>query len=102
MSCSAGFVSTRPDIKLELIDVTAQSVKQELIASKAEAAIYCQPDRAPDSSLNYLPLFRKQMMIVLPPKHRLTSRDQIEIPILPERDVMLSRRRWSILSSGGK
>jgi LysR family hydrogen peroxide-inducible transcriptional activator len=69
----------RPDIKLELIDGTAQSVEEQLISSKAEAAIYCRPDRAPDASLNYLPLFREQMMIVLTPTHRLASRDYIEI-----------------------
>ena len=42
----------RPDIKLELIDGTAQSILEEqLISSKAEAAIYCRPDRASDSRL---------------------------------------------------
>jgi LysR family transcriptional regulator, hydrogen peroxide-inducible genes activator len=71
--------AARPDIRLELIDGTAQSVEDQLIASKAEAAIYCRPDRAADARLNYLPLFREQMMIVLPPKHRLASRDHIEI-----------------------
>ena len=75
----ARFRASRPDVKLELIDGTAQSVEEQLIGSVAEVAIYCRPDRASDSRLNYLPLFREQMMIVLPPTHRLTSRDQIEI-----------------------
>jgi DNA-binding transcriptional LysR family regulator len=75
----ARFRSSRPDVKLELIDGTAQSVEEQLVASAAEIAIYCRPDRTPDSRLNYLPLFREQMMIVLPSKHRLVSRDQIEI-----------------------
>jgi LysR family transcriptional regulator, hydrogen peroxide-inducible genes activator len=74
----ARFRSSRPDVKLELIDGTAQSVEEQLVASVAEIAIYCRPDRTPDSRLN-LPLFREQMMIVLPSKHRLVSRDQIEI-----------------------
>jgi DNA-binding transcriptional LysR family regulator len=73
------FRSSRPDVKLDLIDGTAQSVEEQLVASAAEIAIYCRPDRAPDTRLNYLPLFREQMMIVLPSKHRLASRDQIEI-----------------------
>ena len=38
--------SARPDIKLDLIDGTAQSIEEQLIGSKAEAAIYCRPDRA--------------------------------------------------------
>ena len=71
--------SARPDIKLDLIDGTAQSIEEQLIGSKAEAAIYCRPDRAPDPRLNYLALFREQMMIVLPADHRLASRETIEI-----------------------
>jgi LysR family hydrogen peroxide-inducible transcriptional activator len=75
----ARFRSSRPDVKLDLIDGTAQSVEEQLVASAAEIAIYCRPDRTPDTRLNYLPLFREQMMIVLPSTHRLVSRDQIEI-----------------------
>jgi LysR family hydrogen peroxide-inducible transcriptional activator len=75
----ARFRSARPDVKLELIDGTAQSVEEQLIGSMAEVAIYCRPDRASDPRLNYMPLFREQMMIVLPPTHRLISQDQIEI-----------------------
>jgi DNA-binding transcriptional LysR family regulator len=75
----ARFRSSRPDVKLELIDGTAQSVEEQLVASAAEIAIYCRPDRASDSRLNYLPLFREQMMIVLPSTHRFVSHDQIEI-----------------------
>src|SRR5262245_33870780 len=69
----------RPDIKLDLIDGTAQSIEEQLIGAKAEAAIYCRPDRAPDPRLNYMPLFREQMMIVLPLSHRLSAREAIEI-----------------------
>jgi LysR family hydrogen peroxide-inducible transcriptional activator len=73
------FRSTRPDIRIELIDGTAESVEDQLISSRAELAIYCRPDRPSDPRLNYLPLFREQMMIVLSPAHRLASREQIEI-----------------------
>jgi DNA-binding transcriptional LysR family regulator len=75
----ARFRNSRPDIKLDLIDGTAQSIEEQLIGSKAEAAIYCRPDRALDPRLNYLPLFREQMMIVLPIEHRLAARETIEI-----------------------
>jgi LysR family transcriptional regulator, hydrogen peroxide-inducible genes activator len=75
----ARFRSARPDVKLELIDGTAQSVEEQLVSSNADVAIYCLPDRAPDRRLNYLPLFREQMMIVLPAGHRLASRNVIEI-----------------------
>jgi DNA-binding transcriptional LysR family regulator len=75
----ARFRANRPDIKLDLVDGTAQSIEEQLIGSKSEAAIYCRPDRALDPRLNYLPLFREQMMIVLPADHRLAGRDTIEI-----------------------
>lgn len=73
------FRAARPEIKLDLIDATAQSIEEQLIGTKTEVAIYCRPDRAPDPRLNYLPLFREQMLIVLPPNHRLATRDVIEI-----------------------
>ena len=50
-----------------------------MVSSNAEVAIYCRPDRSPDPRLNYMALFREQMMIVLPVAHRLASRDTIEI-----------------------
>lgn len=75
----ARFRGAHSDVELELIDGTAQSVEEELVTAKAEIAIYCRPDRTPDPHLNYLPLFREQMMIVLPPTHRLATRDRIEI-----------------------
>src|SRR6266700_10820 len=46
------FRAAHSDIKLDLIDGTAQSIEEQLIDAKAEAAIYCRPDRAPDSRLN--------------------------------------------------
>ena len=68
------FRAAHPDIQLDLIDGTAQSIEEQLIGAKAEAAVYCRPDRERDPRLNYLPLFREQMMIVLPAGHRLAGR----------------------------
>ena len=65
--------------------------KKQLVASNAEVVICCRPDQAPDPRLNYMPLFREQMMIVLPVEHRLASRDTIEISDLAvERYVLRS------------
>ena len=75
----ARFRASRPDVKLDLIDGTAQTIEDQLFNSRAEAAIYCHPDSSSDPRLNYIPLFREQMMIVLPAGHRLASRGQIEI-----------------------
>lgn len=73
------FRAQRPEVKLELIDGTAQSIEERLIESQTEAAIYCRPDRQADPRLNYLPLFREQMMIVVPLAHRLAERTSVEI-----------------------
>jgi LysR family transcriptional regulator, hydrogen peroxide-inducible genes activator len=73
------FRTARPDIKLDVIDGTARWIEEQLIGPGVEASIYCRPDRALDPRLNYLPLFREQMMIVLPIGHRLSGRDSIEI-----------------------
>jgi LysR family hydrogen peroxide-inducible transcriptional activator len=56
------FRAAHPDIQLDLIDGTAQSIEEQLIGAKAEAAVYCRPDRERDPRLNYLPLFREQMI----------------------------------------
>lgn len=73
------FRAAHPDIQLDLIDGTAQSIEEQLIGAKAEAAVYFRPDRARDPRLNYLPLFREQMMIVLPAGHRLAGQETIAI-----------------------
>jgi DNA-binding transcriptional LysR family regulator len=73
------FRAAHPDIRLELIDGTAVSVEERLIVSETEAAIYCRPDRPPDPRLHRLPLFREQMMIVLPQSHRLADRRAIRV-----------------------
>ena len=43
----ARFRASRPDVNLELIDGTAQSVEEALIGSVAEVAIYCRPEARP-------------------------------------------------------
>lgn len=73
------FRTAHSDIRLELIDGTALSVEERLITSETEAAIYCLADRPPDPRLHRLPLFREQMMIVLPEGHRLADRQAIRV-----------------------
>ena len=51
-----------------------------MINLQIEAAIYCRPGhREPDPRLNYLPLFKEQMMIILPEGHRLSKQRSIRI-----------------------
>lgn len=67
------FRTLHPDIQVQLIDGNAQLLEEQLLNFQIEAAIYCRPHREPDTRLNYLPLFKEQMMIVLPEGHRLSN-----------------------------
>jgi LysR family hydrogen peroxide-inducible transcriptional activator len=73
------FRTAHPEIQVQLVDGKAQLLEEQLLNFQIEAAIYCRPDREPDPRLNYLPLFKEQMMIVLPEGHRLSRRDSIVI-----------------------
>ena len=59
------FRTKHPEIRMQLTDGDAQLLEEKLVNLQIEAAIYCRPDREPDPRLNYLPLFKEQMMIVL-------------------------------------
>jgi LysR family hydrogen peroxide-inducible transcriptional activator len=75
----ARLAGLQPDFRLKLVDGAAHAVEERLIGAQTDAAIYCRPDREPNPRLNYLPLFREQMMIVLPAGHRLAGRKTVEI-----------------------
>jgi LysR family hydrogen peroxide-inducible transcriptional activator len=71
------FRTKHPEVRMQLTDGDAQLLEERLINLQIEAAIYCRPDREPDPRLNYLPLFKEQMMIVLPKAHRLSEQHSI-------------------------
>jgi LysR family transcriptional regulator, hydrogen peroxide-inducible genes activator len=73
------FRTKHPEVRMQLTDGDAQLLEERLINLQIEAAIYCRPDREPDPRLNYLPLFKEQMMIVLPKAHRLSEQHSIRI-----------------------
>jgi DNA-binding transcriptional LysR family regulator len=73
------FRTKHPEIWMQLTDGEAQLLEEELINLQIDAAIYCRPHREPDPRLNYLPLFKEQMMIILPKGHRLSKQQSIRI-----------------------
>jgi LysR family hydrogen peroxide-inducible transcriptional activator len=73
------FRTKHPEVRMQLTNGGAQLLEEKLISLQIEAAIYCRPDREPDPRLNYLPLFKEQMMIVLPKAHRLSKQHSIRI-----------------------
>lgn len=75
----SSFRASHPSIQINLIDGNAEMMEEKLFKMDVEAAIYCLPHRQPDPRLNYLPLFREQMMIVLPEGHPLSLRTELEM-----------------------
>jgi len=67
-----------PGVELSIVDASAKELNQRLLAGELEIAIYCLPDEADeDERLHRMPLFREQMMIVLPPTHPLAGANAI-------------------------
>jgi len=74
------FRTNHPEVRMQLTDGEPQLLEEKLISLQIEAAIYCRlGHREPDPRLNYLPLFKEQMMIVLPKGHRLSKQRSIRI-----------------------
>jgi LysR family transcriptional regulator, hydrogen peroxide-inducible genes activator len=73
----AGVQSRNPGIQLEIVDASARELEERLITGGLEVAIYCVPGQEPDERLHYMPLFREQFMIVVPPAHPLAARDAV-------------------------
>ena len=73
-------VQTRHEgIELQLSDASAAVLEERLVSGDLEVGIYCVPGREHDERLHYLPLFREQYMIVVPPNHPLSSRNAIRV-----------------------
>jgi LysR family hydrogen peroxide-inducible transcriptional activator len=77
------FRSTHPEIQVRLVDGKAQLLEERLLNFQIEAAIYCRPNQELDVRLNHLPLFKEQMMIVLPKEHKLSKYGSIRLAIWP-------------------
>ena len=73
-----GAISSRyPGIELSIVDASARELYRRLVEGELEVAIYCLPDQSEDEELHLMPLFREQMMIVLPPSHPLADHNAI-------------------------
>jgi LysR family hydrogen peroxide-inducible transcriptional activator len=66
-----------PGVELSIVDASAKELYRRLLEGELEVAIYCLPDRTEDEGMHMMPLFREQMMIVLPPSHPLASHNAI-------------------------
>ncbi|OQW55382.1 MAG: hypothetical protein A4S14_12965 [Proteobacteria bacterium SG_bin9] len=80
------------DFELQIVDGSATELQRELLEARLDIAIYCIPGKDPDRRFNYLPLFREQMMIVLPREHRLTARESVRLEDLAGEKFVLRAR----------
>jgi DNA-binding transcriptional LysR family regulator len=73
-------IQTRYDgIEIEITDASARELENVLLEGDMEVAVLCRPDRELDERINALPLFREQMMVVIPPNHMLAMKDAIRV-----------------------
>jgi DNA-binding transcriptional LysR family regulator len=73
-------VQTRhPGVELEIADRSARELDATLLDGGLEVAVYCLPDREPDARLHVMPLYREQMVIVVPNGHALASSNAIRV-----------------------
>jgi LysR family transcriptional regulator, hydrogen peroxide-inducible genes activator len=73
------FRANNPDVQMRLANGQPRLLEEKLLNFQIEAAIYCRSEREPDPRLSYLPLFKEQMMVVLPKRHRLSKQHSITI-----------------------
>jgi LysR family hydrogen peroxide-inducible transcriptional activator len=73
------FRASHPEVQVQLKDGEVRLLEEKLLSYRIDAAIYCRPERESDPRLNYLPLFKEQMMIALPREHRLSKQRSISI-----------------------
>jgi len=66
-----------PGVELSIIDASAKDLNRRLLAGELEIAIYCLPGQPDDPRVYTMPLFREQMMIVLPAAHPLSGHNAI-------------------------
>jgi LysR family hydrogen peroxide-inducible transcriptional activator len=68
-----------PAVELLMLDDSAQTLEEKLLAGELQAAIYCIPGEEPNDRLHYIELFREAFMIALAAGHRLADRQEIRV-----------------------
>jgi DNA-binding transcriptional LysR family regulator len=66
-------------VAVSIVDRMAKDVERLLLEGEVDAAIYCAPGEKPDARIHALPLFREQMMIVLPMGHPLATQPSVRV-----------------------
>ena len=85
----ASFRTRHPEIKLQIVDGTAGSLERQLLDGEIDVAVYARPNRGPNPRLNYVPLLREQMLIVVPHTHAFASRPEVRVADLAAENYVM-------------
>ena len=77
------FRQAHPEVEVQVIDAGAPDMIDKLVKGELEIAVVGVPDELPDS-LHQLPIFQEKFVIVLPPNHRLCTKNPIRAAELHE------------------
>lgn len=67
------------NIEIEMKDASARELEAMLLDGNLEVAIFCRPDREFDDRIYAMPLFKEQMMVVIPPNHPLGTKEVVRV-----------------------
>jgi DNA-binding transcriptional LysR family regulator len=85
----ADFRNRHSQAELEVVDGTADVLERKLLEAEIDIAVFARPKRRPNSRLNYLRLFREQMMIVVPKAHRFAAMPKVRVSDLHSENYVM-------------
>ena len=75
----AALRARHPGIALQIVDASAQTLQERLLAGDLDVAVYALPELTDDERLNVLPLYREPFVVAVRPAHRLARRDVVRV-----------------------
>ena len=99
-----GFRDAYPHIKIHLDEGSSQEMIHSLIELKNEVVIIAKTEDIPN--IAYIPFSREELVLILPPNHRLANNDRIRFEQLAEEPIIMkdpgsgTRRLVDALFSG--
>ena len=82
-----GFRDTYPHIKIHLDEGSSREMINSLTELKNEVVIIARAEDKPD--ITFVPFSREELVLVLPPKHRLAKEDCIEFEKIAKEPVIM-------------
>lgn len=77
------FQANNPDVEIQIIDDSAPQMVERLEKGDLEIAFVGSHESLPDT-LHQLPIFNEKFVILLPPNHRLTAKQEVDAADLHE------------------